>query len=271
MERNDTQHTGIALLDALNREVGRFSTMVASADPAQPVPRSRWTVGDTVAHLATGINAYAAYLGGDASPVIDLSDVAGGSIATSNADRLAADGERDIPTLLALLDTGYAEVRRAAMAMDLDDEVSWHGRAVPLRTMLATGLAEVHMHGRDLAVALAHPWPLARRDAVVMIDGLAPLLPILVDPDRTRDLDALVRLRVRDGPELGLTFTRGTLTVGPCGTRRPDVTVLADPVAFLLVAYGRTSQWSAMATGKLLAWGRRPWLAVRLTSYLVRP
>ena len=133
MERNDTQHTGIALLDALDREVGRFSTMVASADPARPVPRSTWTVGDTVAHLATGINAYAAYLGGDASPVIDLSDVAGGSIATSNADRLAADGERDIPTLLALLDTGYAEVRRAAMAMDLDDEVSWHGRAVPLR------------------------------------------------------------------------------------------------------------------------------------------
>ena len=80
-----------------------------------------------------------------------------------------------------------------------------------------------------------------------------------------------MRLRVRDGPELGLTFAGGTLTVGPCGTRRPDVTVLADPVAFLLVAYGRTSQWSAMATGKLLAWGRRPWLAVRLTSYLVRP
>ena len=43
------------------------------------------------------------------------------------------------------------------MAMDLDDEVSWHGRAVPLRTMLATAVAEVHMHGRDLAVAARPP------------------------------------------------------------------------------------------------------------------
>ncbi len=274
MERNDTvgQHTGRALIDLVDREVRRFSSLAAGTDPARPVPRSAWTVGDTVAHVATGMAAYGRYLeGDDASPVIDLSDVAGGSIADSNARRLAADSERDIAALLGALGVRYADVRRVAMAMDLDDEVSWHGRPVPLRTLLATAAAEAHMHGRDVAVALGRPWPLARRDAVLMIDGLAPLLPILVDPERTGDLDALVRLRLRDGPELGLTFTAGALAVGPCGTRRPDVTVLADPATFLLVAYGRASQWPAMATGKLLAWGRRPWLAVRLTSYLVRP
>ena len=273
MDRNDAvgQHTGIALLDVLDREVRRLSTLVAGADPAQPVPRSTWTVGDTVAHLATGVGAYTTYLAGDITPIIDLSDVAGGSIATSNARRLSEDAERDIPTLLRVLDEHHAELRRLAMAMDLDAPVSWHGREVPLRTMLATGVAEVHMHGRDLALALDQPWPLARRDAVLIIDGLAPLLPVLVDPERTRDLDALVRLRVRAGPELGLAFDRGTLAVGPCGDRRPDVTVVADPAALLLVAYGRASQWRAMATGKLLAWGRRPWLAMRLTSYLVRP
>ena len=264
MDRNDAggQHTGIALLDLLDREIRRFSTLVAGAGPAQPVPRSSWTAGDTVAHLATGVGAYTTHLTGDLSPIIDLSDVAGGSIAASNARRLHADGERDIPTLLSMLDERHAELRRLAIPMDLDAPVSWHGREVPLRTMLATGVAEVHMHGRDLALALGQPWPLARRDAVLTIEGLAPLLPILVDPERTRDLDALVRLRVRTGPELGLAFDRGTLAVGPCGERRPDVTVVADPVAFLLIAYGRASQWRAMATGKLLAWGRRPWLAV---------
>jgi uncharacterized protein (TIGR03083 family) len=273
MERNDTvgQHSGIELLDVLDREVRRFSTMVTGADPARPVPGSTWTVGDTVAHLATGMDAYATYLAGDTTPVIDLSDVAGGSIGASNARRLADDRQRDVATLLALLEARFTDVRHMAMAMDLDDEVSWHGRPVPLRTMLATAVAEAHMHGRDLAGALDQPWPLPRRDAVVIIDGLAPLLPVLVDPVRTRELRALVRLRIRSGPELGLTFDRGTLAVGPCGDRRPDVTVSADPEAFLLVAYGRASQWPAMASGKLLAWGRRPWLALRLTSYLVRP
>jgi uncharacterized protein (TIGR03083 family) len=273
MERNDTvgQHSGIELLDVLDREVRRFTTMAAAADPARPVPHSTWTVGDTVAHLATGMDAYARYLTGDTTPVIDISDVAGGSIGASNARRLAADDERDIPTLLRLLDERFAELRHAAMRMDLDDEVSWHGRPIPLRTMLATAIGEFHMHGRDLAVAFEQPWPLPRRDAALTIDGLAPLLPILVDPASTRDLHALVRLRVREGPELGLAFDRGTLNVGPCGDRRPDVTISADPEAFLLVAYGRASQWPAIATGKLVAWGRRPWLAMRLTSYLVSP
>ena len=273
MDRNDAvgQHSGIELLDVLDREVRRFSTVVTGADPAQAVPGSTWTVGEAVNHIATGIGAYARYLSGDTTPIIDLSDVAGGSIGASNARRLADDGERDIATLLAVLHAGLTDLRHAVMAMDLDDEVSWHGRPVPLRTMLATGIAEVHVHGRDLAGALDQPWPLPRRDAVAMIDGLAPLLPILVDPVSTRELRALVRLRFRDGPELGLTFDRGTLAVGPCGDRRPDVTISADPEAFLLVAYGRASQWPAIATGKLVAWGRRPWLAVRLTSYLVRP
>ena len=95
-----------------------------------------------------------------------------------------------------------------------------------------------------------------------MIDGLAPLLPILVDPVRTREPAASCGCGSADGPELGLTFDRGTLAVGPCGDRRPDVTVRADPVTFLLVAYGRASQWPAMASGKLLAWGRpRGWPA----------
>jgi uncharacterized protein (TIGR03083 family) len=273
MDRNDRvgQHTGIELLDAVDREVARLTGLVTGADPAQPLPRSTWTIGDTVAHLATGIDSYAAYLAGDTTPVIDLSDVAGGSIAASNARRLRADGERDIPTLLSLLTDRYADVRRTAMAMDLDDEVSWHGRAIPLRTMLATAEAELHIHGRDIAGALGQPWPLAQRDAVRIIEGLAPLLPLLVDPQTTHDLDALVRVRLRGGPELGLAFERGTLAVGPCGDRRPDVTISADPATFLLVAYGRTSQWPAIATGKLMAWGRRPWLGVRLTSYLVTP
>jgi hypothetical protein len=172
MDRNDTvgQHSGIALLDVLDREVRRFSTMVAAADPARPVPHSTWTVSDTVAHLATGMDAYATYLTGNTTPVVDLSDVAGGSIGDSNARRLAADHERDIPTLLTLLDARFTDFRHAAMQLRIDDEVSWHGRPIPLRTMLATAVGEFHMHGRDLAVAFDRPWPLPRRDAALTIE-----------------------------------------------------------------------------------------------------
>jgi hypothetical protein len=44
-----------------------------------------------------------------------------------------------------------------------------------------------------------------------------------------------------------------------------------DPVGFLLVAYGRSSQWSEIARGRIVAWGRKPWVALKLASYLVTP
>jgi hypothetical protein len=50
-----------------------------------------------------------------------------------------------------------------------------------------------------------------------------------------------------------------------------DCRVSADPVALLLVAYGRTSQWKPVLTGKLVAWGRKPWLGRRFVRFLVVP
>ena len=50
-----------------------------------------------------------------------------------------------------------------------------------------------------------------------------------------------------------------------------DCHVSAEPVALLLIAYGRRSQWVPIMTGKLIAWGRKPWLGPRLVRYLVTP
>jgi hypothetical protein len=69
-----------------------------------------------------------------------------------------------------------------------------------------------------------------------------------------------VAVTIRDG---ALTVTRED---GPV-----DCHVSADPVALLLVAYGRRSQWGPIVTGKLVAWGRKPWLGPRLVRYLVTP
>jgi hypothetical protein len=53
--------------------------------------------------------------------------------------------------------------------------------------------------------------------------------------------------------------------------RRPDVTISAQPVALLLVLYKRRPQWPAIARGRLLAWGRRPWLAFSLAGRFHQP
>ncbi|WWM27571.1 hypothetical protein QBW33_28165 [Streptomyces sp. B21-104] len=44
-----------------------------------------------------------------------------------------------------------------------------------------------------------------------------------------------------------------------------------EPVTFLLMALGRCSPTGAMARGRVLAWGRRPWLGPRFPEYFTAP
>jgi hypothetical protein len=50
-----------------------------------------------------------------------------------------------------------------------------------------------------------------------------------------------------------------------------DCTIRAEPVAFTLVGYGRMSRWRAAATGRLVAGGRRPWLALGFSDAFLPP
>ena len=61
--------------------------------------------------------------------------------------------------------------------------------------------------------------------------------------------------------------------MGEVGPASPSglPTVGADPVAFLLVSYGREPQWRPILSGKLLSWGRRPWKSLAFKRLLANP
>jgi len=59
----------------------------------------------------------------------------------------------------------------------------------------------------------------------------------------------------------------GSIAVEPAG----DCRISADSAAFLLVAYGRIGQLGPILRGQLIAWGRRPWTALRLNSFIRNP
>jgi hypothetical protein len=68
-----------------------------------------------------------------------------------------------------------------------------------------------------------------------------------------------------------LHFDDGDLTVEPEPSGRVDCHLSADPVAFMLVGWGRIGQGPAILKGQLLAWGRKPWLGLKLRSLLRNP
>jgi hypothetical protein len=50
-----------------------------------------------------------------------------------------------------------------------------------------------------------------------------------------------------------------------------DCVISADPVTFLLVAYGRMPLSRALLHGGILAWGRRPWLGLHFKNLFFNP
>jgi hypothetical protein len=83
-------------------------------------------------------------------------------------------------------------------------------------------------------------------------------------------VDATYDLRVRGGTRVTVRINNGRVETDLPG-ERVDCHISAEPVALLLVSYGRRSQWTPILTGRMIAWGRKPWLGVRLMRYLVAP
>src|SRR4029079_8987790 len=80
---------------AVRRAADDFARLVASApDAGIPIPGSEWTVGDAAAHVALGTEAYVGYAHGTTEPWVDVSDIAGGSLARSNSGRLDVESAR---------------------------------------------------------------------------------------------------------------------------------------------------------------------------------
>jgi alkyl sulfatase BDS1-like metallo-beta-lactamase superfamily hydrolase len=135
-----------------------------------------------------------------------------------------------------------------------------------------TVAAEYLIHGWDIATALGQPWPISPGDARLILYGLTDLLAYSVDQEAARGFTATYELRIRGGDSFLLCFEDGHLTVDRSSPgAAADCRFSVEPVSFLMLGYGRISQVRPALTGKVLAWGRKPWLAAKFTKVLHPP
>ncbi|MGH4025511.1 MAG: maleylpyruvate isomerase family mycothiol-dependent enzyme [Pseudonocardiaceae bacterium] len=257
------------IAEATEAVMGRLCALLRSVPSADSHAVGTWTIRDVAAHLASGVPLYVGIVRGEGSTYTDLARV-----ADFNAAGVASIREQDCDALADQVESAVADFVTAVRTTPGDPDVAWHaGLMLPVSTVAATLLGEALIHGYDLARASGRPWLITPAQARLVFTGLLPLLPYFVNREAATGVHASfdIRLRGKDSAHVQFVFADGALHISTTPGGPVDCHVSANPTAFLLVMYGRQGTLRPAITGKVIAWGRKPWLAFRMPSLLHQP
>jgi len=264
---------------AARAALGDASTRVADLlrsgiDPTAPA-LGEWSIAELATHLSHAFDVVPALARRDrASPLGELRELSG-----QTATWVANDPERDLGVLATRIETRAAEFLSATAAGDASDPRPWlvEGSAVSLTVLTCHLLNEAVLHGYDIAKAAGRPWAIDRIAAALIFEGFLLSVIQAVDPralviqEKAAGVQARFDVSLRGAGRFSMVFDDGRLTIERPSDRQVDCHLSADPAALLLVAWGRISQWQAIAKGQLLAWGRRPWMGLQMRGFLRNP
>lgn len=254
----------------------RVAGLVRSIRRPEAPALGDWSVVELAVHLSLtvdGVFGMAKGGGGILSDIWQLGSLSGALVT--------GESERDPARLADRIEASVAQFLTFMREAGDDQVRTWIVPAMqlPLSTLTCHVLNELVVHGRDIAAAEGAAWPISRRDTGLVLNGfLFPVLGglgrALVDQEEAAGVRATYDVRVRGGGRAVFRFDNGDLTVtrgAPAAGTSVDCKLSVEPAAFLLVAWGRIDQWSAIAKGQLFAWGRKPWLGLQLRKLLRNP
>lgn len=260
---------------AVARAAPRLTAMLRAATKPDAPALGEWDVTQLAAHISHVMDAITAMSRGGGNVIEDIA-----GLGTLSKIMVAGEGRRPLPELADRIDASVAAflaaMEEAAAAGDSSRSWLVQGTEMPLSVLTCHMLNELTVHGRDIAVGLGVPWRIDKNDAALILQGFVfPALHTLgrdmVVQERAGDLRARFEVRLRGDGRAWAYFDNGVFSVEASPQGPVDCHLSVDAEAFLLVAWGRINQWSAIPRGQLLAWGKKPWLGLQLRSWLRNP
>jgi hypothetical protein len=253
----------------------RASALVRCLNHPDRPALGMWTATEVAVHLSHVVDMVTALARGSSPMTDSIWD-----LTTLTTIMVRGESERDLGAIATRIDASVAALLGVLRDTPGNPGRQWlvDGVEFPLSTIACHALNELVMHGGDLARADDAPWPIERHHAVLVLRGfMFPVIGVLgramVDQKAAAGLTATYRVTLRGGGG-GATYLRfddGDLTVSDTAPGPVDCHLSADPAAFLGVAWARTGQWPPILKGKLLAYGRKPWLGLKLSSLVRTP
>jgi hypothetical protein len=272
----DTRRAYGRTLDALREAVARSADLWRQIDrPDVLAPGLKWTAAETAAHVVGDLRDYTQALTRHANGYMTHANPPTESpsalSAKVNARHLEEVPERNLHRLADMLEGAADAYLNVATAADPSVEIATpNGLRIGPSAMATLLLGEQLIHGLDIARTAKIPWTIAPADAFLVIPGVLSVAPQYLRPQRAVGVHVSFELRMRGGPNYRMAVDDGTAVVTAAG-EKADCVITADPVAFLLLGYGRISQLSPVLRGQLRPGGRKPWLAMRFGTLLSSP
>jgi uncharacterized protein (TIGR03083 family) len=276
--------------DALRDEVARVTTLLRCVHDPGPHAVGQWNLREVAMHLSQAWTTVPGLAKRDLSGIHEvvpsLAGAAGDSLirdmwelADTTARGVNSDPERDPAVLADRIEARAQEYFGECAGADPDAPRGWlvQGATVRLSTLTFHLLNETVVHGYDIAHAAGRPWRIEPAHAAMVLGRfIVPVLQALdsramVNAGKAAGVRASYDLRIRGGDRFHFLFDDGELHVVEPSSRKVDCHLSADPAAFLMVVWNRESQWMAIARGKLLAWGRKPWLGPQFRALIRNP
>lgn len=268
----DLDEVVAAILEYTSRVAALLRSATGSSVPALGV----WDLTGLALHVSHAIDGVKSMARGTESLLGDLWEQ-----PAFMQMLVGGETERDLGAVAERIEasvTEFLSVIEAGRSGDGGTDRAWlfEGTRMTLPNLGCHVLNELVVHGRDMAEAEGAPWPISRHHASLVLRGflfpaVSALGKAMVDQEKAAGLRANYEIRLRGGGCAFFLFDDGNLTVTAAPPEQVDCHLLVEPAPFLLVAWGRQSQWSRIARGQLLAWGRRPWLGVKLRGLMRNP
>jgi hypothetical protein len=254
--------TRIAALSGLEDSTRRFTGLLRSVTNPSARAIGHWSIGEVATHTSHIYELFPRLVRGERSPVADHL-----ALDVYWESALKEDTERD-PSVAA--DRVAAAVESLKSALDehgWNHEVSWHaGLPVPAYALPLILINESALHGLDVARAERRPWAIPREHAVLALQGVLAVAPYFLDKGVAGSMKATYEVRLRGGPTAYFKVSDGELAIDNQRPQRVDCKLSVDPVEYLLVGYGRKGRLGPVARGSIVAYGRKPWLGLKLAK-----
>jgi hypothetical protein len=244
----------------------RFDRLVRSVDPLARPSGSNWTVHQVVAHVLTVAHRYRDYARfGDYHRAADPADL----IAINQAELEAAMAP--IPVLADQL---------RALEQEIDglfDRVQNEPAAIPFHaggamdgvTAQTNWLGELLLHGEDVARAVKVPWALAERDMLLVARGVLQIGSAFLRSDVSPDTRLCVVFQSPGARPYVAHIHDGILEMrARRPDDRPDAVLRVPPSTLTQLLYQRIGPFAAVTRGLRIVGGRRPWVSLKMMSYI---